>query len=423
VDSVLIGCTPTSRPLPDYARKALGSLLTGCGDPHSLPADHLPTRAARAILGVLVRLGTGQPAEVIEHELAGLVDVAELQSELAACMTDFCMSDSAFKATLASLDRERRSARLKSLALALAAKLDGGEPPESAAQAIADMAEVSRTRVADDVEAIGDNVHELFMSSDATCVPLGLQALSRVKTAVGQMLVIGARPSRGKTAMLGTVALAAAAGGWRVLFLSLEMTAVQIRQRLLAGHGRINLNSILEPRGTELLPAIERLSALPVGIRDAVGGETLNIERLIAIVHGYRRKHPGKLVVMVDYLQLITSRAKFDRRHELVGHVCRELKALALRESVVVVAAAQLSRLAEQRGKEAKPIMSDLSDSSDIEKNADKILFIHRQRGESSTELIMEKDRFGEAFDADVTFNGPLCLFEDDPGTVREDWQ
>jgi replicative DNA helicase len=191
-----------------------------------------------------VRLGTGQPAEVIEHELAGLVDLAELQSELAACMADFCVSDSAYKATLASLDRERRSARLKSLALSLAAKLDGGEPPESAAQAIADMAEVSRTRVADDVEAIGDNVHELFMGTDAVCVPLGLRALERVRAAAGALVVVGARPGSGKTAMLGTVTLAAARAGWRVLFLSLEMPAVQIRQRLLAGHARINLGSI-----------------------------------------------------------------------------------------------------------------------------------------------------------------------------------
>ena len=410
--------------MPDYARKALGSLLTGCGDPHSLPADHLPTRAARAILGVLVRLGTGQPAEVIEHELAGLVDVAELQSELAACFADFCTSDSAFKATLASLDRERRAARLKSLALALAAKLDGGEPPESAAQAIADMAEVSRTRVADDVEAIGDNVHELFMGTDAVCVPLGLHALDRVRAAAGALIVVGARPGSGKTAMLGTVTLAAASQGWRVLFISLEMPAVQIRQRLLAGHSRIALNRILEPKGTELLPAIERLSALPVGIRDAVGGETLNIERVVAIVHGYRRKHAtDKLLVVVDYLQLVRSRERFERRHELVGHVCRELKAMALREGVPVLAAAQVSRMAEQRGKEARPIMSDLSESSDIEKNADKILLLHRQRGDSSAEIIVAKDRVGETFDADVTFNGPLCLFEDDPGVVREDWQ
>jgi replicative DNA helicase len=155
-----------------------------------------------------------------------------------------------------------------------------------------------------------------------------------------------------------------------------------------------------------------------------VGGETLNVERMVAIVHGYRRKHAGdKLLVVVDYLQLVRSRERFERRHELVGHVCRELKAMALREGVPVLAAAQVSRMAEQRGKEARPIMSDLSESSDIEKNADKILLLHRQRGDSQAEIIVAKDRVGETFDADVTFNGPLCLFEDEALTTREEWQ
>jgi replicative DNA helicase len=208
--------------------------------------------------------------------------------------------------------------------------------------------------------------------------------------------------------------------------MSLEMPNLQIRQRLLAAHSGVPLPRIMRPEGTELLPHVDALATLPIGLRDAVGGDTLTVERIGAIVHGYKRKGDTALplLVVVDYLQLVRSRERFERRHELVGHVMRELKAIALREGVPIVVGAQVSRNAEQRGKESRPIMADLAESSDIEKNADKIVLMHRPMGEADTDLIVAKDRMGETFLCDATFVGPLCLFTDRaPQGVVGEWQ
>jgi replicative DNA helicase len=411
--------------MSDLARNALGSLLTGCGDPLSLAPNLLPTRAARGILGVLVRLGPGQSAEVIRDALAGEVDGADLEAELEACYgAEVCFTPEAFNATVRALERERRQQRLKALAGQIVTRIDEGDTPEMLAHVAQELKDLTAPRVGDDVEPIGANVHELFTGSDSVSVPFGLEALAPLRVCPGELCVVASRPGVGKSAMLGNVALAAARADWRVLLLSLEMPAKQLRQRFLSALSGIPLERVMRPQGTELLPHIERMAKLPIGIRDAVGGEVLTVEGVGSSVHAYRRKEPDRnMVVLVDYLQLIRTRDRYERRHELIGHVCRELKAVSLRSNVPVIAAAQLGRMVEQRGKEAEPVMSDLAESGDIEKNADQILFLHRKFGEADTTLKVAKYRMGETFSAHADFDGPHCVFVDRPGITRDEWQ
>jgi replicative DNA helicase len=117
-------------------------------------------------------------------------------------------------------------------------------------------------------------------------------------------------------------------------------------------------------------------------------------------------------LVMVDYLQFVHSRKRFERRHEAVGHVCRELKRCAKDTGLPFIVAAQLSRMVEQRGKDARPQMSDLSESSDIEKNADQIVFLHRE-DDGRAFVKVAKNRHGATWTSEVRYNGPVCRWED----------
>lgn len=411
--------------MSDLARSALGALLTGIGDPLALRPNLLPTRPARAILGVLVRFGAGCSVEKVRAELEGQVDAVELEAELSRCLTaDFPFSEGGFTALLERLGRDHARRTLKSSAGELVARLEAGETPDAVAPLLTEMLEATRPEnVADEVQEIGANMHELFIGTDARAVPLGLASLEPLKVVPGELCVMAARPGVGKSALLGTVALAASQGGWRPLFLSLEMPARQLRQRFIAALCDIPLGRVMRPDGTELVEPSKRLAALPMGIRDAIAGETLTVERIGALAHAYKARHPEPLVVLVDYLQLVRSREKYERRYELIGHVCRELKGIALREGVPVITAAQLGRGVEQRGKEARPQLSDLRESGDIENTADQVLLMHRPFGEVRTAVAVAKYRMGEPFSCEVDFRGDVCAFVEAERVTRDDWQ
>jgi replicative DNA helicase len=102
---------------------------------------------------------------------------------------------------------------------------------------------------------------------------------------------------------------------------------------------------------------------------------------------------------------------KHDKRYELIGHVCRELKRLAMAAKVPMVVAAQLSRNAENRGKDSKPQLSDLRESGEIEQTADQVLLLHRET--DRTLLRVAKYRMGPMFTADLRFVGERCYFDD----------
>lgn len=402
------------------ARSVLGSVAVGTGDPLAVDPTALATGLQRAILSAYARLGAGAPLEQLHNELAGKHSPDEVTAEIIQCTgADVVFSEGAFNGLVARLNRERACAAIKRGALEVVRMLDEGDTPEGVAGNLTALVEHTNPPVADEVQNIGDNMHELFLKDDRDALPTGLDCLHELKVVAGNLTVVAARPGFGKTAMLGTWALAAANSGWRVLFFSLEMPGKQIRQRLLSGNAGIPMPSVLHPVGTELVEHVRTLSELPIGIRDAVAGDTLTVERIAATVRAYRRKYPDdKLVVMVDYLQLVKCRDRYDLRHQLLGHVCRELKAVALREKVPMVVAAQIGRGVEQRGKEAKPQLSDLRESGEIENTADQVILLHRESILSNTALLaVAKYRMGAPFTAEAVFDGPCCVFRDAPSS------
>jgi len=316
----------------------------------------------------------------------------------------------------ATLERLERSRAVRAGAMAIAEGVGAFSAPEAVQEAARRLLDLSKPRDAERGPShVSVGLSDVFTKGAQPAVPFGLQELGPLDLNPSQLCVVGARPGVGKTAFLGTVALNAANQGWEVLFVSLEMPALEIQQRLIAGLGSIPLDAVKACSDASMLKTAQDLSALSIWVED--GNEeprlTLDLEGIGALVGMFAATAQGaNRVVLVDYLQYIHTRKRFERRHEAVGHVCRELKRMAKDHRIPLVVAAQLNRSVEQRGKEARPQMSDLAESSDIEKNADKILFLHREE-DGRAFLKVAKNRQGPCWTSEVSYKGPLCRYED----------
>ncbi len=202
-------------------------------------------------------------------------------------------------------------------------------------------------------------------------------------------LTIGAgRPGMGKTAVAISYGLGAAARGTGVLFISLEMSSLELAQRMAADlcYGKgvdipfddIVNDKLNDAQRRQICRSREHMSDLPFQVVDA---GSLTIGRLSMIVRRWKRRFAArgtKLgLVIVDYLQLVTADHRGKSIYETVSEVSRGLKSTAKDQDVAVFALAQLSREVEKR-QDKRPILSDLRDSGQIEQDADKVLFFYR---------------------------------------------
>lgn len=204
-----------------------------------------------------------------------------------------------------------------------------------------------------------------------------------------KQLVIGAgRPGMGKTAFALSYALGVALAGHGVLFVSLEMSAPELAARMAAdmcfdGQEGVPFNAIRDGNPNDwqlkrLHAAASQMQAIPFQIIDA---GSLTTGRLNMLVRRHARRmqargHELKLVV-VDYLQLLSTDGRQRSNYETVSEVSRSLKALAKDNNVAVLALAQLSREVEKRP-DKRPQLSDLRDSGQIEQDADAVMFLLR---------------------------------------------
>jgi replicative DNA helicase len=204
-----------------------------------------------------------------------------------------------------------------------------------------------------------------------------------------QLVILAARPSMGKSAVASSYGLGAAGRGHGVLFVSLEMSAEELGERIAADlsfdatvqvpYGSITSGHVTSEQGVQVARASQMLERLPFEIVDLASA---SMSRLNAIVRRNVRRMAaqGKKLelVIVDYLQLLRADHKTKDRYEEVSEVSRGLKALAKANNVGVLALAQLSRKVEERH-DKRPIMADLRDSGQIEQDADAIMFLFRE--------------------------------------------
>jgi replicative DNA helicase len=216
---------------------------------------------------------------------------------------------------------------------------------------------------------------------DITGVPSGFPDLDKMTLGFqrSDLIVVAARPSMGKTALVLNMAQNAAIDrNVPVAFFSLEMSREQLLLRMLASEGRVDAQRIRSGRLTQdddaqLARAAGFLGNAPIWVDDSPGLSIYDIRS-----RARRLKASADIgLVVVDYLQLITPPPDSENRTQEISQISRALKMLAKELDVPVIALSQLSRSVEQRT-DKRPLLSDLRESGSIEQDADVVMFIYR---------------------------------------------
>jgi replicative DNA helicase len=261
-----------------------------------------------------------------------------------------------------------------------------------------------------------DRLEQLYGRGDAiTGTPTGLVDLDELLSGLqpNTLVVLGARPSMGKTSLaMGMAAHAALYANRPVLIFSLEMGNLELSQRLLCGEARIDSARVRTGHLTEddwgrISQAIGRLAASPIWIDD---NPNLTVMEIRAKARRLKSQVGDLGMVVVDYLQLMTGRAGAESRQVEVSEISRGLKILARELECPVLALSQLSRQLEMRA-DKRPMLADLRESGSIEQDADVVMFIYRDdvynkestdRGQA--EIIVSKHRNGPVGTVRVAF-------------------
>ena len=271
-----------------------------------------------------------------------------------------------------------------------------------------------------------DRVQEMADNpNDVTGVPTGFYDLDRMTAGLqaGDMVVLAARPSMGKTAFAINIAEHVALNeGLPVAVFSMEMGAAQLAVRIVGSIGRIDQGHLRTGKLTDeewprLTEAIEKLRTISLHIDETAG---LTASELRANARRLARQC-GKLgLIVVDYLQLMSgSSGDNENRATELGEISRGLKMLAKELGCPVIALSQLNRSVEQRP-DKRPMMSDLRESGAIEQDADIIMFIYRDeyytkdacKEPGVAEIIIAKQRNGPTGVVKLAFLNKLTRFE-----------
>jgi replicative DNA helicase len=225
-------------------------------------------------------------------------------------------------------------------------------------------------------------IENLYDKKEAiTGVPSGFRDLDELTTGFqkGDLVIVGGRPSMGKTALSLNIAQHVALELREpVAIFSLEMAKEQLALRMLCSEAMVNSNSIRKgfikkEDWHKLTSAASNLTGAPIYIDDS---SSITALELRAKARRLKMEH-GLSLVVVDYLQLMRGKGSFERREQEISDISRSLKALAKELSVPVIAVSQLNRSVEQR-RPPKPMLADLRESGAIEQDADVILFLYR---------------------------------------------
>jgi replicative DNA helicase len=222
----------------------------------------------------------------------------------------------------------------------------------------------------------------------------------------GNLIVLAARPSMGKSTLATNIAEnAAIEHGMPVALFSLEMSETELAHRFIASQAKVSSDELRKgrvkaDRWPKVLRAVEKLAAAPIFIDDSSDIGVLEMRAKARRLHA---RNNGLGLIVVDYLQLVRADGRADSRVEQVGQISRGLKILARELDIPVVAVSQLSRAVESRHPPI-PMLSDLRESGQVEQDADVVMFVYREEYYDR-----ESDRLGEA---DIIFakhrNGPV---------------
>ncbi len=308
---------------------------------------------------------------------------------------------------------------------------DGGDVDDLVNAAQAEVYAVTERRQSEDYAPISEIIEATIDEIEASShrgdgmigVPTGFADLDRLTNGLhaGQMIVIAARPAVGKSTVgLDVCRSAAIHHNLPAVIFSLEMSRTEITMRMLSAEARIPLQNMRkgtmrEEDWTRLARTMGEINNAPLFIDDS---PNMTLMEIRAKCRRLKQRHGLKLVV-VDYLQLMTSGKKVESRQQEVSEFSRALKLLAKELEVPVIAISQLNRGPEQRT-DKKPMVSDLRESGSIEQDADMVILLHREdmyekesprAGEA--DFIVAKHRNGPTDTITVAFQGHYSRFVD----------
>ena len=273
-------------------------------------------------------------------------------------------------------------------------------------------------KLMDRVQEMADN------PNDVTGVPTGFYDLDRMTAGLqaGDLVVLAARPSMGKTALAINIAEHVALNeGLPVAVFSMEMGAAQLAVRIVGSIGRIDQSHLRTGKLTEeewprLAETIEKLRNISLHIDESAG---LSSSDLRSSARRLSRNCGQLGLIVVDYLQLMNGSSDGENRATELGEISRGLKMLARELKCPVLALSQLNRSVEQRP-DKRPMMSDLRESGAIEQDADIIMFIYRDeyytkeacKEPGVAEIIIAKQRNGPTGTVKLAFLRNITKFE-----------
>jgi replicative DNA helicase len=240
-----------------------------------------------------------------------------------------------------------------------------------------------------------------------------------------ELIILAARPSMGKTALAMNIASNVALDqDCAVLFVSLEMSSLELADRMLCSVGRIDGHKLRNGRlpsdqRRRLVEVASRISQAPLYVDDS---PSRTVTEIAAAARRIGRREEKLGLIVIDYLQLIEPDNPSDPRQEQVAKIARRLKGMARELKVPVLCLAQVNRQAED-AREHRPRLSHLRESGAIEQDADVVMFVHReeyyQRGEDreqhagQAEVIIAKQRNGPVGDVELVWRKEYTRFED----------
>ncbi len=298
-------------------------------------------------------------------------------------------------------------------------------------KAMRDVFEIAQSGQANEASALKDLLQETYdtlaqRAEDGrviTGIETGFFEMDEMLSGLqrGEMIIVAARPSMGKTAFALNIAEHIAATNRQpVAIFSLEMGKQQLAQRLLCSRSgvdshKLRRNALTGEDFQEIARTIGELAEAPMYIDDTPG---LTLLGLRAKARRLASQHDLKAIV-IDYLQLMSAPGSESRQQE-VSVISRGVKALARELNVAVVCLSQLNRSAEQR-EGHRPRMSDLRESGSIEQDADVVMMLHREdyyhrsspdyTPTNTAEVIVAKQRNGPTGTVELTFHGPTTSF------------
>ena len=287
---------------------------------------------------------------------------------------------------------------------------------------------LAETRVKSSAEAVNAALDEIDRRARGEVKPgiqTGIPDLDTMTggLSAGQLVILAARPSVGKTALSIQIARHAAGLGHAVLFASLEQPTMELTTRSLASMAKVcgltlRLGRNLSAEETQRVSiAADRLRSLPIHYDDTPGQAALHV---LSTARRLKRQS-GLGLVIVDYLQLLTPDDSRASRNDQLDTATRRVREMARELNVAVLALSQLSRECEKQNR--RPRLSDLRDSGALEQHADAVMILHRperSEGESDpVELGIEKQRNGPTGLVSLAYRKRVLTFEPAPLAMK----